>query len=203
MGDRDRIRQASRGGAIDGTVAYLTILVLLEEDRTDAGDAAAIPGTAFVFWLAHVDAHLVPRIAAEGRLRTDRVLETAQDQVGILVLVAIPLIPLVLAMVGLLEDRVALRAATVAGVLSLGAFAIRVETGGGARLGSLFADRCCSRCRGCRSLAAGDLAGLNGRALQRGCWRTPSLYVVSAYRRSGARLYLSAWPQLLRSGRRA
>jgi hypothetical protein len=82
-------------------------------------------GTALVFWLAHVYAHLVPRIAAEGRLRTDRFLETAKDRVGILVAVAIPLLPLVLAMVGLLEDRAGLRAATAAGVLSLGAFAVR------------------------------------------------------------------------------
>jgi hypothetical protein len=127
MSDRDRIRQEHlAAGAIYGTVAYLTILVLLEEDRTDAGDAAGILlGTALVFWLAHVYAHLVPRIAAEGRLRGDRVLETAQDQVGILVSVAIPLIPLVFAMVGLLKDRAALRAATAAGVLSLGAFAVR------------------------------------------------------------------------------
>ncbi len=127
MGDGERIRREHfAAGAIYGTVAFLTILVLLEEDRTDPEDAAAIlVGTALVFWLAHVYAHLVPRIAAEGRLRTDRFVETAKDQVGILVAVAIPLIPLVLAMVGLLEDRMALRAATAAGVLSLGAFAVR------------------------------------------------------------------------------
>jgi hypothetical protein len=127
MGDRERIhREHFAAGAIYGTVVYLTILVLLEEDRTDAEDAVAIlVGTALVFWLAHVYAHLVPRIAAEGRLRTGRFLETAGDQVGILTAVAIPLVPLILAMLGLLDDRAGLQAAVVAGVLSLAAFAVR------------------------------------------------------------------------------
>jgi hypothetical protein len=127
MGDRERIHQEHlAAGAIYGTVAYLTILVLLEEDRTDPEDAVAImAGTALVFWLAHVYAHLVPRIAAEGRLRSGPLSETARDQVGILVSAAVPLIPLVLATVGLLEDRTGVRAAIVAGILSLGAFAVR------------------------------------------------------------------------------
>ena len=126
MGNRERIREHFAAGAIYGTVVYLTSLALLEEDRTDPEDAAAIlVGTALVFWLAHVYAHLVPRIAAEGRLRTGRFLETAADQSGILVAVAIPLIPLVLAMLGQLEDQAGLRAAIAAGVLSLGAFAVR------------------------------------------------------------------------------
>jgi hypothetical protein len=127
IGDEERVRREHfAAGAIYGTVAYLTILVLLEEDRTDAEDAAAIlVGTALVFWLAHVYAHLVPRITAEGRLRTGRFVETARDQAGILAAATIPLIPLFLAMVGLLEDRAGLRAAIAAGVLSLGAFAVR------------------------------------------------------------------------------
>jgi hypothetical protein len=96
MGDGGRIRREHLAvGAIYGTVVYVTILVLLEEDRTDPEDAVAIlVGTALVFWLAHVYAHLVPQIAAEGRLRTGRFMETAGDQVGILAAVAIPLIPL-------------------------------------------------------------------------------------------------------------
>ena len=127
MGDGERIRREHlAAGAIYGTVVYLTILVLLEEDRTDPEDAVAIlVGTALVFWLAHVYAHLVPRIAAEGRLRTGRFRETAGDQVGILAAVAIPVIPLVLAMLGLLDDGAGLRAAIAMGVLSLAAFAVR------------------------------------------------------------------------------
>jgi hypothetical protein len=82
-------------------------------------------GTAVVFWLAHVYAHLVPLIAAEGRVRTGRFLETAGEQVGILTAVAIPVVPLILAMLGLLDDRAGLQAAVVAGVLSLAAFAVR------------------------------------------------------------------------------
>ena len=127
MGDRERIRREHlAAGAIYGTVVYLTILVLLEEDRTDPEHAVAIlVGTALVFWLAHVYAHLVPQIAAEGRLRTGRFMATAGDQVGILAAVAIPVIPLALAMLGLLDDRAGLRAAIAAGVLSLAAFAVR------------------------------------------------------------------------------
>jgi hypothetical protein len=69
MSHRDAFRgEQFEAGAIYGTVVCLTVLVLLEEDRTDPADAAAIlGGTAFVFWfwLAHAYAHLVPRIAAE------------------------------------------------------------------------------------------------------------------------------------------
>ena len=127
MGIGERIgRKHFAPGAIYGTVVYLTILVLLEEDRTEPQDAAAIlVGTALVFWLAHVYAHLVPRIAAEGRFRTGRFMETAEDQLGILAAVTVPLIPLILAMLGLLENRAGLRAAIAAGVLSLGVFAVR------------------------------------------------------------------------------
>ena len=127
MGLGERIgREQFAAGAIYGTVVYLSILVLLEEDRTEPQDAAAILiGTAVVFWLAHVYAHLVPRIAAEGRFRTGRFLETAGDQVGILAAVVVPLLPLVVAMLGLFEDRAGLRAAIAAGVLSLAAFSVR------------------------------------------------------------------------------
>ena len=118
-------RRRLAAGAIYGTVVYLTVLVLLKEDRTDPRGAAVIlVGTALVFWLAHVYAHLVPWIAAEGRLGGDRLRETARDQFGILAAVVFPLIPLVLAMVGLMEDRAALRAAIGAGFLVLGAVAL-------------------------------------------------------------------------------
>lgn len=127
MSAREQIRREHfAAGAIYGTVVYLTILVLLEEDRTDPEDAVAILlGTAVLYWIAHIYAHLVPRIAAEGRMRTGRFLETAEDQAGILASVAIPLVPLVLAMVGLLDDRAGLRGAIGAGLLSLAAFAVR------------------------------------------------------------------------------
>ncbi|HET6791808.1 MAG TPA: hypothetical protein VFI35_09525 [Actinomycetota bacterium] len=127
MGQREQVRREHFAeGAIYGTVVYLTVLVLLEEDRTDPGDAAAIlVGTALVFWLAHVYAHLVPRIAAEGRLRTGRMLEAAEDQIGILAAVAIPLIPLVLAMLDLLADRAGMRWGVAAGIVSLAVFAAR------------------------------------------------------------------------------
>jgi hypothetical protein len=127
MGRPERIRREHfAAGAIYGTIVYLTILVLLEEDRTDPEDAAAILiATALVFWLAHVYAHLVPRIAQEGRLLTGRFRETALDQVGVLVAVTVPLTPLVLAILDVVGDQAAFRAGIAAGVLSLAAFAIR------------------------------------------------------------------------------
>jgi hypothetical protein len=127
MSHRDRIRREHfAAGAIYATVVYLTILVLLEEDRTDPEDAAGIlVGTALVFWFAHIYAHLVPRIATEGRLLTGMLRETAEDQVGALVAVVFPLIPLILAMLGVLDGRAGLRAAVAAGVLSLAFFAVR------------------------------------------------------------------------------
>ena len=124
---RERIRREHfAAGAIYGTIVYLTILVLLEEDRTDPEDAAAIlAATALVFWLAHVYAHLVPRIATEGRLLTGRFGETAMDQLGVLVAVTIPLTPLVLAILGVLSDQAGFRAGIAVGVLSLAVFAVR------------------------------------------------------------------------------
>ena len=112
-------REHFAAGAIYGTVVYVSILVLLEEDGTDPANAAAIlAGTAVVFWLAHIYAHLVPRIASKGRLRTGRFLETAQDQAGILVAAAIPMVPLALAMLGLLDDRTGLWLATALAALA-------------------------------------------------------------------------------------
>jgi len=182
MADRERIhREHFAAGAIYGTVVYLTILVLLEEDRTDAEDAVAIlVGTALVFWLAHVYAHLVPRIAAEGRLRTGRFLETAGDQVGILTAVAIPLVPLIIAMLGLLDDRAGLQAAVVAGVLSLAAFAVREARAAGLGLGPFARDRHGPVGRGYRPALARGLAALmkihrsgNPRDALRGLLRVP------------------------------
>jgi hypothetical protein len=127
MPHRDQLRREHfAAGAIYGTVAYLTVLVLLEEDRTKPEDAAGILlGTAVVFWLAHVYAHLVPRMAAEGRVLTGRFRETAEDQIGTLVAVIFPLIPLLLAMLGIVSAHTGLRAAVAAGICSLGVFAVR------------------------------------------------------------------------------
>jgi hypothetical protein len=127
MRHRDQLRREHfAAGAIYGTVVYLTVLVLLEEDRAKPEDAAGIlVGTALVFWLAHIYAHLVPRMAAEGRVFTGRFRETAEDQAGTLVAVVFPLIPLVLAMLGVVTAHTGLRSAVAAGILSLAVFAIR------------------------------------------------------------------------------
>ena len=127
MEDRDPIRKEHlAAGAIYGIIAYLAILVLLEEDHTDPMDAIAIlVGSAFVYWLAHVYAHLLPRMAAVGRLRSGRFWETAADQIGVLLVVLVPVIPLFLGVVGILSAPAAVRAAIAAGVASLGVFAIR------------------------------------------------------------------------------
>ncbi len=113
-------------GEIYGTIVYLTILVLLEEDRTTPRDIIGILlATGFVFWLAHVYAFLIPRIASDGGLRVRGVVETARDQIGILVAVAIPVTPLLLAELGVLSDRAGYRVATAAGLAALAAFSLR------------------------------------------------------------------------------
>lgn len=126
MDDPDPVRKEHlAAGAIYGVVAYLAILVLLEEDHTDPKDAIAIlVGSAIVYWLAHVYAHLLPRMAAAGRLRSGRFWETAADQIGILAVVIVPVFPLALGVIGFLSGRTAVRAAIAAGVASLGVFAI-------------------------------------------------------------------------------
>lgn len=133
MGDHERLqRQHLAAGAIYGTIVCLTILVLLEEDRTTAVDAAAIlVGTGLVFWLAHVYAHLVPIVAAEGRLPRGSFRRVAVDQGGILVAVAMPLIPLFLAMIGLIDDRAALRGAVVICLVVLDVIAVWEARSGG------------------------------------------------------------------------
>ena len=127
MEDRDPIRKEHlAAGAIYGIIAYLAILVLLEEDHTDPMDAIAIlVGSAIVYWLAHVYAHLLPRMAAIGRLRSGRFWETAADQIGILLVVLVPVVPLLLGVLGILSGRTAVRTAIAAGIASLGVFAIR------------------------------------------------------------------------------
>lgn len=127
MGERERLRRERlAAGEIYGTIVCLTVLVLLEEDRTPPAEAIGIlSGTAFIFWLAHVYAHLVPGIAADGHLGASRLVATARDQVGILRAVIIPAVPLALAVVGLLEDRTAARLALVAGLAALAGFAVR------------------------------------------------------------------------------
>ena len=127
MEDRDRIRREHlAAGAIYGIVAYLAILVLLEEDHTDPLDAIAIlVGSAIVYWLAHVYAHLVPRMAAVGRLRSGLFRETAADQIGVLLVVLVPVVALLLGVAGVLSDPTAVRTAIAAGVASLGVFATR------------------------------------------------------------------------------
>jgi hypothetical protein len=127
MEDRDPIRREHlAAGAIYGIIAYLAILVLLEEDHTDPMDAIAIlVGSAIVYWLAHVYAHLLPRMAAVGRLRSGRFWETAADQIGILLVVLVPVVPLLLGVLGILSGRAAVRTAIAAGIASLGVFAIR------------------------------------------------------------------------------
>ncbi len=125
MEDRDPIRREHlAAGAIYGIVAYLAILVLLEEDHTDPTDAIAIlVGSALVYWLAHVYAHLLPRMAAVGRLRSGRFWETALDQIGILLVVFVPVVPLLLGVVAILSAPTAVRAAIGFGIASLGVFA--------------------------------------------------------------------------------
>jgi hypothetical protein len=127
MDDRDPIRREHlAAGAIYGIIAYLAILVLLEEDHTDPSDAIAIlVGSAIVYWLAHVYAHLLPRMAAVGRLRSGRFWETAVDQIGILLVVLVPVVPLLLGVLGILSGKTAVRTAIAAGIASLGVFAIR------------------------------------------------------------------------------
>ena len=124
--DRDPIRREHlAAGAIYGILAYLAILVLLEEDHSDPMDAIAIlVGSAFVYWVAHVYAHLVPRMAAVGRLRSGRFWETAGDQIGVLLVVLVPVVPLFLGAVGILSAPTAVRTAIAAGVASLWVFAI-------------------------------------------------------------------------------
>ena len=100
--------------------------MLLEEDHSDPMDAIAIlVGSAFVYWVAHVYAHLVPRMAAVGRLRSGRFWETAADQIGVLLVVLVPVVPLFLGAVGILSAPTAVRTAIAAGVASLWVFAIR------------------------------------------------------------------------------
>ena len=142
-GDRDPIRREHlAAGAIYGILAYLAILVLLEEDHSDPMDAIAIlVGSAFVYWVAHVYAHLVPRMAAVGRLRSGRFWETAGDQIGVLLVVLVPVVPLFLGAVGILSAPTAVRTAIAAGVASLVGLRDPRSPGGGARLASLPPDR--------------------------------------------------------------
>ena len=165
MEDRDPIRREHlAAGAIYGIVAYLAILVLLEEDHTDPMDAIAIlVGSAFVYWLAHVYAHLLPRMAAVGRLRSGRFWETAADQIGVLLVVLVPVVPLFLGVVGILSAPTAVRLGdrgrhrVARGVRDPG------SPRGGARLASVPADGRRPGARGRRAPLVRGSAALTGR----------------------------------------
>ncbi len=100
--------------------------------RTSPGDIIGIlVASGFVFWLAHVYAFLIPRIAADGRLRVRGLVETAKDQIGILWAAAIPIAPLAVAALGPISDRTGYRAAIAAGLAALAAFSLRAARAGG------------------------------------------------------------------------
>jgi hypothetical protein len=131
-GDRSSGREGLAAGEIYGTVVYLAVVVLLEEDRATALEAIDILlATGIVFWLAHVYAHLVPQLAAAGRLTFDPFLKTASQQLGVLVVVVIPVAPLALAAIGVLPLATSYTVAEGAGLAALGAFAIRQARGAG------------------------------------------------------------------------
>ena len=125
MGGDRPAGESVTAGRIYGTVVYLAVVVLLEEDRASAREAIEILlATAFVFWLAHVYAHLVPRVAAAGRLSGRPLVQTATEQIGILLVVVVPVIPLALAALGAFSVATGYTVAEGAGLLALGAFAV-------------------------------------------------------------------------------
>ncbi|HEY7476917.1 MAG TPA: hypothetical protein VIB62_01645 [Actinomycetota bacterium] len=119
-------------GEIYGTVVYLTVVVLLEEDRASASDAIWILlVTAAVFWLAHVYAHIVPRLAAVGRLSRSVFTRTAREQLGILLAVVVPVVPMLLAAAGAFTTDVGYVVAVIAGLAALGVWSLRIARSAG------------------------------------------------------------------------
>ena len=148
--DRSAGRESVAAGEIYGTVVYLAVVVLLEEDQATALEAIDILlATGIVFWLAHVYAHLVPQLAAAGRLTFGPFLKTASQQLGILSVAVIPIVPLALAAINVMPLATAYKVAEAAGLLALGTFALRQARRAGLSWMSVRRDR---------------------RRLARGCW---------------------------------
>ena len=122
MEDRERIRREHlAAGAIYGIVAYLAILVLLEEDHTDPTDAIAIlVGSAIVYWLAHVYAHAIAWSLDSNEPFSARELRPiARKEWPLLQAAVVPTIALVAGGIGLIRTQTAYWLAIGYGVAAL------------------------------------------------------------------------------------
>ena len=126
MPGRDPVAREHRiAREIYGTVLFLTLLVVLDEDQTSPGDAIGILlSTGVVFWLAHTYAYAVPRIATAGRIHPN-VLRTAREEMGVLAAVVVPVVPLSLAALQVVSEEVGFVAAFWLSFAAMGVYIVR------------------------------------------------------------------------------
>jgi hypothetical protein len=121
-------------GGIAGTV-YGTIVVMAtitagsQGKQTDAGRfAVVVVVTVFVLWIAHVYAHGLAESLDRGRLTAAEGTSVARGELSILAAAVAPVVALVLAAFGVLEEQTALWLVLGIGVLTLGVQGRRYAT---------------------------------------------------------------------------
>jgi hypothetical protein len=98
------------GGFIYGTILVLAVLVGGAKAYPDnAGKIAVLVAvTTVVFWLAHVYAHAVARVVAEGRhVSFAELREIARHEASIIEAAIPPIVPLIVGATGLISTRAA------------------------------------------------------------------------------------------------
>jgi hypothetical protein len=112
-----------------------TSVIAVSHDASDAGPVAlAVLGTAVVFWLGHVYAHLLGRGVSEARGPTRAEIARALREHWSLVAVVVPLVLVLgLGVIGAIPDRAAIVAATAIALVELaaaGGYAARTRGAG-------------------------------------------------------------------------
>lgn len=123
----DRLRSASR--AVYGSMVLLPVLEALarEVPPPTAGQVvAALVSTAFVLWIAHIFSTMVPIVALSGRVRGTDLLTCMRRESALLFSLVLPLVPILLYRLGVIEGVAAFRLAIAFGLGALFAFSVRL-----------------------------------------------------------------------------
>lgn len=107
--------------AIYGTIVVASVIAALGHESVAAGTVVgSVVSTALVFWLAHIwAAGTSERVTAGGHLSRRRAAEIAAHEWPMVESAALPLVPLVLAALGLFSDDLGVDLALAVAVVQL------------------------------------------------------------------------------------
>lgn len=118
------------GGGIASTV-YGTVVVMATLTAAYASEkdpwrlAVTVTAAVFVLWIAHVYAHTLSEVLAEGRQKLYDLGSIARRELGIMLAAALPVGALLLGAIGVFRETTAVWAALGLGLFTLGAEGVR------------------------------------------------------------------------------